>query len=263
MSHPPALVIKGRSFAVGASFRLSQTWGIAPNLSHPFAQHGRLIAMTPPDSFAVLITIAQNLVAAVAVRDNLHLRPALARQSVAMRLVSGMAVLRAFLRRLVILMALEFEWTIVDKRGEMKRPHGRKMQPKSTKLSLKGRETFRADPYHLAHGFEAKPRVNKPQDWQYGPVEIDMTKLYAQLDFLTSIAKNPAPHASRMAFRLARTYEGIIMAPRGVKRIAGYWGTQVSAFYDVMAHNIITNSRNRPPNIKPRRTHWPTVTVIW
>jgi hypothetical protein len=82
----------------------------AKNLSHPIPRAAILYAMNPPAAFAFLIATSQSLVAAVTTRDNLHLRPALARKAVAARLRSGMIVLKAFLRRLIILMALDLEW---------------------------------------------------------------------------------------------------------------------------------------------------------
>jgi hypothetical protein len=214
--------------------------------------------MNPLASFTMLITTAQSLVAAVTTRDNLHIRPAFARKSVAARLRSGMIVLRAFLRRLIILIALDMEWHLVDNRGPMKRPHGRKSISLS-KLNLKLLDDMRVSPWLNAVGPSFKPVI---KTGRMPPVDIGMSQLYAQLDFLAGIAADPSAKAKRFAFHLARTYEGIIMAPAGPKRIAGLWGTQVSAFYDVMAHSIITKSRDRPPPLDPPRTHWPTITAL-
>jgi hypothetical protein len=94
------------------------------------------------------------------------------------------------------------------------------------------------------------------------PVYVEMANLYAQLDFLTGIAANPLAKAQRLAFHLARKRHGIIMAPAGPQRIGGRWGTQVSTYFDLMALDIITKSRNRPPPLPPPRTHWPTVTAL-
>jgi hypothetical protein len=218
--------------------------------------------MNPLASFAFLITTAQNLVAAVTTRDNLHIRPALARQSVAARLRSGMIVLRAFLRRLIIAMALELEWGLVDNRGPMKRPHKRKSLSSSAGLSLTCLDTNKVSPWLNAVGPNFKP-VFKSDHRTYGPVEINMAQLYAQLDYLSRLATNPMAKAKRLAFHLARNdFRGIILAPAGPKRIAGRWGTQVRASYDAMAGTIIIKSRNRPPPLDPPRTHWPTITAF-
>jgi hypothetical protein len=214
--------------------------------------------MNPPASFAFLITTANCLAAAVTTRDHLHLRPQTARKAVAARLVSGLRVLRAFLRRLIILMALELEWGLVDKRGEMKRPHGRKGVPTQS-VSLTAFDAQGPSPWMNNDGPLFKTRV--PQIYG-GPVDIDMTRLYAQLDFLAKIAANPTAKARRLAFNLARTYEGIILAPIAPDRIAGRWGSEVRASFDAMAHAIITKSRSRPPPLRPLRKHWPTICVL-
>jgi hypothetical protein len=218
--------------------------------------------MNPLSSFAILIATAQSLAAAVNTRDQLHLRPPVACKAVAMRLASGLVVLRAFLRRLVILIALELEWGLVDKRGEMKRPHMRKAKSRAV-LSLGGLEANKANPWLDGGGPQFKARV---KTGNIGPVEVNMANLYTKLDFLAAIAANPLAKAKRLAFYLARRYpydpNGIIIAPEGPKRIAGRWGTQVRASYDAIAGSIMIQSRNRPPPLPPPRTCWPTVTAL-
>jgi hypothetical protein len=218
--------------------------------------------MNPPAAFAFLITTAQSLVAAINTRDNLHLRPTLARKAVAARLVSGMRILRAFLRRLIILLALDLEWSLVDTRGDMKRPHKRPSKP-SLSIALTAFDPIGPSPWHDGDDPPFKHKVKAHCTHAHNArVDIDMAKLYAQLDYLAKVAANPCAKAQRMAFHLARTYEGIIMAPLGPKRIPGRWGTMVSATFDGMAFSIITQSRNRPPPLKPVRTHWPTIIAL-
>ena len=229
---------------------------IYPTPSHPGPYS---TPMNPLAAFTFLIATVASLVAAVNTRDNLHLRPPVACKSVAARLASGLAVLRAFLRRLIILIALDMEWGLVDTRGEMKRPHGRKSTSTSTP-SLKGLDAANVSPWLKSDG----PQFNTVQDSQtYStPIPIDMTKLYAQLDFLAGIAANPIAKAKRLAFHLARTRHGILMAPEGPTRIAGRWGTEVRASFDAMAASIITQSRNRPPPLPPPRNQWPMITAL-
>jgi hypothetical protein len=230
----------------------------AKNLSYPNLPWAILEAMNPLASFAFLIATVQSLAAAVTTRDNLHIRPTLASKAVAARLVSGMRLLRAFLRRLIILIALEMEWHLVDTRGEMKRPHGRKTKS-SAGFALGGLEANKVSPWLNRDG----PQFNTAaKQTRATPISIDMTRLYAQLDFLAQIAANPIVKAKRLAFHLARKRHGIIMAPQGPPRIAGRWGTEVSASFDAMAASIITQSRNRPPPLPPPRNQWPTITVF-
>jgi hypothetical protein len=216
--------------------------------------------MNPLASFTFLIATVQSLVAAVITRDDLHFRPAWARKAVAVRLAGGLRLLRAFLRRLIILIALELEWGLVDTRGEMKRPHGRQLKS-SGGFSLGGLDTNKVSPWLNADGPNFKPVV-RSEYRHYGPVDIDMAQLYAQLDFLSKIAADPLAKAKRLAFHLARTYEGMIIAPEGPRRIAGRWGTEVRASYTAIAAAILTQSRNRPPPLPPPRTHWPMITAL-
>jgi hypothetical protein len=207
--------------------------------------------MNPSAAFAILIATVQRLVAAVHTRDNLHLRPPLAPKAVAARLAGGLRVLRAFLRRLIILIALDMEWTLVDTRGPMRRPHGRKSVPASTGFALKGLGAHKASSWLAEGGVGRKP-----------PALIHLGKLYAQLDYLAKVAANPMARAKRLAFHLARTHQGMIIAPEVSRRIAGRWGTEVSAVFDAMAAAILTKSRSRPPPLSPRRTHWPTICAV-
>jgi hypothetical protein len=196
--------------------------------------------MNPLAAFTMLIATAQNLAAAVNTRDDLHLRPQFARKAVAARLVSGLMVLKAFLCRMILLIALDLEWTLVDTRGEMKRPHGRKAKS-TTRLNLRILDADKPSPwiggncpkFVIAKMYEPK----QVRDHRYNPpVFIDMAKLYAQFNFLAGIASNPLPKAKRLAFHIARTREGIIMAPEGPKRIAGRWGTEVNAQFWAMGY---------------------------
>jgi hypothetical protein len=223
--------------------------------------------MNPLASFAFLIATAQRLADAVNTRDNLHLRPPLSYKAVAVRLVSGMRVLRAFLRRLIILIAFELEWSLVDTRGEMKRPHGRKSKSSSAKFTLQGLDRHRASPWLNANGLNFKPAIPSCDvDERSAPVPVDMARLYAQFEFLAGIAADPRAKAKRLAFHLARSYPydryGTITAPEGVVRIAGRWGTEVRASFDAMWASIMTQSRNRPPPLPPPRNQWSTITAL-
>jgi hypothetical protein len=235
----------------------------AKNLSTTPAPWRMLNAMNPLAAFTMLIATAQSLVDAVGARDNVYLRPPTQRQAVAQRLVSGLRLLRAFLRRLIILIALELEWGLVDKRGEMKRPHKCQMKPTAAKLSLTCFESGKVSPWLNAGGPDFKAKLARQNEYGTNPpVYVEMANLYAQLDFLAGIAANPLAKAQRLAFHLARKRHGILMAPAGPQRIGGRWGTQVSTYFDLMALDIITKSRNRPPPLPPPRTHWPTVTAL-
>jgi hypothetical protein len=222
-----------------------------------------LNAMNPLASFTMLIATAQSLASAVTARDNVHFRRATERKAVAQRLISGLRILRSFLRRLIILIALELEWSLVDTRGPMTRFPKRKMKPSLAKLSLTYFDADKVSPWLNNDGPQFKPAaISQNEQGTNPPVYIDMAGLYAQLDFLSGIAANPLAKAKRLAFHLARKRHGIFMAPSGPWRIAGRWGTQVSTYFDLMAGEIPTKSRNRPPPLPPRRWRGPSITVL-
>jgi hypothetical protein len=218
--------------------------------------------MRPQSNFTRLIATAQSLAMMVNTRDNLHLRPEIARKSVAGRLVTGLIVLKTFLRRLIILIALELEWGLVDTRGEMKRPHKRKSKPSDgfhmplLDAQSGGDWLYDHYPYHYPRAKSQKAYGTNP------PVYVDMAKLYAKLAFLAKIADNPFPKAKRLAYHLARNRPGPILALEGPERIAGRWGTEIRAYYDNLPAMIIEQSRNRPPPLPPPRDHWPMVTAL-
>ena len=221
-----------------------------------------LSAMTPSTSFAMMIATAQSLVAMVNTRDSLHLRPETARKAIAARLKTGLIVLKTFLRRLIILIALELEWGLVDTRGELKRPHKQKAKP-STGFNLPLLDCSKVSPWIKAVPPNFKPRAKSQNEEGTNPaVYVDMARLYAKLAFLTKIAENPYPKAKRLAFHLARNREGPILSLEGPKRIAGRWGTEVRAYYEWLPVLIVEHSKKRPPPLPPPRTHWPMITAL-
>jgi hypothetical protein len=218
--------------------------------------------MRPQSNFTRLIATAGSLVAMVNTRDDLHLRPDNARKSVAARLKSGLIVLKTFLRRLIILIALDLEWGLVDTRGDMKRPHKRKSKP-SEGFHLRLLDAQTGGHWLANHNPDHYPRAKSQREYGTNPaVFVDMTRLYAYLAFLSKIADNPYPKAKRLAFQLARNRPGPILALEGPKRIAGRWGTEIRTYYDWLPALIVDQSKNRPPPLPPPRNHWPMITRL-
>jgi hypothetical protein len=221
-----------------------------------------LSTMTTPTSFAMLIATAKMLWDMVNTRDNLHVRPDIVRKAVAMRLASGLIVLRTFLRRLIILIALDLEWRLVDKRGPMKRPHKSKAKP-GAKFHLPILDAQKGGHWLYNHNPDNYPgKKSYRGDLTNPAVYVDMAKLYAKLDFLAGIAADPFPKARRLAYHLARTHTCIILPREGPEQIAGRYGTQVRAYYDNLPTMILEASRNRPPPLPPPRNHWPMITAL-
>jgi hypothetical protein len=163
--------------------------------------------MTPPPAFVRLIAIVQTVLDLVVTRDDLHVRPSWARQAVAVRLKQGLALVRAYLRRLIILLALELEWNLVDTRGPMKRPHGRKAtSPSGPNLTCLDNGHISPWEKGVKVTFKDKPKPALENRRRPGaPVYVQMNKLYAQLNYLAKLVTNPMPKAQRLAFHLRRS----------------------------------------------------------
>jgi hypothetical protein len=88
-----------------------------------------------------LLSVIRALMEGVRARDELYLaRPVFASCAVARRLAAGLAHVEAYLWLVLIVMALELEPTLKDRRGPMRRPHGRKAMPQkevSTRFALR------------------------------------------------------------------------------------------------------------------------------
>jgi hypothetical protein len=89
-----------------------------------------------------------------------------------------MRFLRAFLRRLIIPIALELERRLVETREKMNRPHGRKAKPSAAKVSPKGLDPHKTSFWPNADGPHFKTKL-KISDGHSKPIPVDMAKLYA------------------------------------------------------------------------------------
>ncbi|MCU0881784.1 MAG: hypothetical protein MUF14_03835, partial [Hyphomonadaceae bacterium] len=130
-------------------------------------------------------------------------------------------MLASFVRRLLVLMALRLEHTLVDKvdpARPLPRPKGM-TRPSGVSFSVlqaRGpapRAVGQALPCwrdQLAPAKQAKPP--------------SPARLYRMLDHLAAIVADPASRARRLAFHLARRRDGPLLAPDGPARIAGHWG---------------------------------------
>jgi hypothetical protein len=226
--------------------------------------------------FAMLVATARDLLSAVSARDGVFARPAHPRVAVLGRLASGVRVLAGFVRRLLVLMALAMEHGLVDRVDRAKplaRPDGRSRTaagPAQTGFVVLGPATvFSSAPSSVQPAFDwADHKARRGLAPPMPPPSP--ARLYALLDVLARIVKDPEPRARRLAFYLARRRHGIILGPilpsgcgsGRPERLAGHWGSQVRASHDAMAAAIITAGRNRPPPLPPPRRAGPEITCL-
>jgi hypothetical protein len=209
-----------------------------------------------------LLSVVRALIDAVRVRDNLHLdRAEFARAAVAKRLASCLGYVEAYLRRVLLVMALELEPMLEDKRGPMRRPHGRKAKGGVVAPArfVILNERLGAFPEDTLHAIAQRNALRPKPQGRPAPQPIAMARLFQRLDTLAAIAREPLARAKRLAFHLARNREGPIIAPNLNLRPPSYWNTDARATFDALAHDIVTRSRSRPPPLDPPRRCWPTV----
>jgi hypothetical protein len=225
---------------------------------------------------AVALSVAAQMSARVMGKSELMGRPQFVIKAVAARLRIGVRAVEAFLRRILILMALEMEPNLVFvlKPENMAR---KKDGPKKLRAKKPYFRVYTMPDKSYYFDFDAKfPKVlefYQPYDFRVTdadthaaarePVKVDIGNWLARLDQLQDIALNPVAKARRLARSLAKTRPGILSAPPQRPRVMRRQGTEAEAIYDAMAYQIMTKSRNRPPPLPPpRRGPKPTITVL-
>jgi hypothetical protein len=189
---------------------------------------------------------ALRLVSAVLARDDAHLAPAHLTKAAAGRMRAGIRAVEAYLRRLILVLALQFEHTLPKNNpvraryGALppKTPHKPRANP--TRFTVfTGQHDL---PDALREGWiDRAPRHSAP---------IPAAPLIARLRALSTLAKAPEARARRLAWTLARKRPGPILTPDLKRRcVPARYGTEVSAIYDGFHAEIIKASRARPPPI--------------
>jgi hypothetical protein len=217
-------------------------------------------------SFQHVLKVAMDLHGTIMTRDDLYVRPSSGTHAMAARLKAGTRALSAYLRRILILMALAMEADLVP--GP--RPDDRKRANK-LKLRVK-RPHLRIYPDHfhprmdVLYKLQAKAKlVRAPFDYDAARprVQIDLGPLFTQLDHLRALIQSPLAKAKSLAFSLARTRHGIMLPPPDKPRLLRQWGTEAPALFAAMGAGIVAKSRTRPPPLPPpRRGSRPSITRL-
>jgi hypothetical protein len=195
-------------------------------------------------SFKTLIHYGLQLAAKVIARDNLNLGPSAISLAAAARLRRGLHALHAYVRRVLILLALEIEHDMTPDNSE----HPRRMGPreagiKTTSIPLFPCHAPRNDFFFDTH---ISPR-------KQSPTSINPAPLIDRWRALKDLLENPDKRARRLAIHMARKHEGMILPPDLYgAAIRNRDGTELSSLYACMAHDIQTQSRARPPPLGPR-----------
>ena len=217
--------------------------------------------LTPHKS---ILTHAVSMYNRVIARDGLVFRPAFGTKAIAARFRTGIRVMAAFLRRILILIALEMEPSLVHvhRPENMARSKGKKYRAPSPTLVIFPDNRNRQLPDFFDPSPWDTPRYKAIIVRQHH-TQVSLRTLYEQLTYLTNIAKDPIAKAKRLAFTLARTRQGVIIPPQDKNVTMRRWGLEPSAYYDAIGWQIVENSRIRPPPLPPfRRGPKPSITRL-
>jgi hypothetical protein len=188
--------------------------------------------------------------------------PKFASKSVAGKLRSAIGLIEAYLRRVLLTMALEIEKSLVDNRRPLKRVKDRKRRLKKSVRFPVQFVPYRPLTDKVLYKFDLAAKLRRERPRQI-PKLVPMGKLYRRLDWLWEVAENPVKRATRLAYNLARRREGPIIAPNCGLRMPQRYGTEISLTFSLMATDILLRSKVRPPQQAPPQWYGPSVTVIW
>lgn len=173
-------------------------------------------------------------------RDNLHLRPQMLCPGAARRIRRGLRQVEAYLKRLILLMALHMEPGLPADRQRARDRRARGTGAKRPALSVFSRPCEPGRPLVSRRRLER----TRPQARRGGPVAA--RALVKRLALLRALLDDPGPRARRLAWYLARRRPGWLAAPDGPKGRAGRFDTEMSAIFDAMKALAESASRARP-----------------
>lgn len=186
-----------------------------------------------------------SLVARTVSRDDLHLVPPALTRAAAGRLRQGLRAIEAYVRRVLVLLALSLEAGL-NADQTPRAIYGRLQQPAVAKLGFRifQNASVRADFSALS--------PKKRSECLPGEKIIPAAPLLARLAQLQALITAPEARARRLAFHMARARPGPVLPP-GFGRIGvpRHYGPEVSALYASLASAILTASRARPPPLGP------------
>ena len=255
-----SLLHKGAAKAARSHF--AHRFELILHLKHPLIITAMPFDFTP---HKYVLTQAMAIHGRVLGKDGLMYRPRLGTKAVAARLKTGLRALAAFLRRILILMALQMEPDLV---------HIQRPEPLPRR---KGKKVFRVPGFrfqiYMTEHYGPLPDFFDPSPWdvprykaqivRQHHTEVPLAALFHQLDQLCAIAKDPLAKARRLAFALARSKRGLLFPPPDNNVTMRRWGLEPSALYDAMGFKINENSRTRPPPLPPvRRGPKPSITRL-
>lgn len=198
---------------------------------------------------------AELFAAKVLSRDNLHLGPREVSRAAALRLKQGIMALEAYLRRVLFLLALQFEH---DLKPDTKERPIYARPPRKTRA----KRGFNALPFRgiqpdfstfSSHSKWAERAPKRP---------VHLAPLLVRFSTVMDLLKNPEVRARRLAYHLSRKQAGPMLAPGDHNAVRNRHGTEFSTIYTLLGHDIGEASRARPPPIGPVLRPPPRIRVL-
>ena len=186
------------------------------------------------------------LVARVLSQDNLHLGPSLISPAAAGRLKAGLRALEAYLRRVLILLALQLEPGL-PRDTRPRTIYARALRKPATRPHFRLLSAQRGfTPFAVSDANGTQPIPQKSA--------ILAAPYLTRLRTLKSLLDAPTARARRLAFHLARRRPGPIFTPdAGGTNLPRRYGTEVSAIYTSLA---------RPPPLGPMPREGPRIRLL-
>ncbi|MEM1088526.1 MAG: hypothetical protein AAGH90_12430 [Pseudomonadota bacterium] len=153
----------------------------------------------------------------VIARDDLHLSPTLISKAAARRVAQGIRVIEAYLRRMLILLALSLEPTLKPDTRERAVHFWPPRNPRDPRPDFKFR-VFKNEGIESALSTRFEALRARPKRPKIDRAQVPARPLIERMKALRTLMANPDARARRLAWTLARRRPGLMLAPGHPRR---------------------------------------------
>ncbi|MEO1642000.1 MAG: hypothetical protein AAFR74_01595 [Pseudomonadota bacterium] len=197
----------------------------------------------------------------VMARENLHLVPSHISKAAAKRVSQGIRAIEAYLRRLLLLLALAIEPGL--KPDNRARPvYAATRAKRATERPGFTFQMFQKEGIDFALSPKFDALRERPRRSFSGPKQVPARPLIERLRALRTLLEAPQARAQRLAWAIARRRPGLMLAPGTGEEVRNRHGTEFSATYTIMGLSILEQSRARPPPLAPKPKCPPRIRVL-
>ena len=201
-------------------------------------------------NLSLALNTASGALGDVAVRDRLDLHPKHISRAAMARATSGLRAIEAFVRRLLLVLALQFEHEIsvdISPREHPKKQPAPRAPTPNTSLRVFLTELALPDTLKM-HFTDDAPSG----DWQTrGPAELPAAPILARIARLRRALNTAEARGRRLAYTLSRRRHGLLMAPFPLA-VPARMGTEFAHLYRTFGFDIRRQSCARPPPTRAR-----------